>query len=363
MADILQQIIALEPLARTLFMEEAFQKHRAAFLLVLSAADPARQDALYAALEGGAGSAEEVRAFFVAEMGSAAPPNPEERRTAEQELARVLGDVDGQVRDLEAANALISTQVRTYREVLKSSFVRFPGLLSDQRRGIARPPVEKAYDPQATLIALPPPAEIVLQKPNILDCIRDRKSRRQYTDQRLSLQELSYLLWATQGFRAGTPDRMRIFRTVPSGGARHPFETYLAVMRVESLAQGIYRYLPVEHKLLYLFPVEDLPTELTAGTLDQPFVGRAAVTLIWSAIPYRCEWRYTIEAKKIILQDSGHLCQNLYLACESIGCGTVAIGAYHQQLMDRLLQLDGEDEFVVYLAPVGKVESEAGGER
>jgi len=52
------------------------------------------------------------------------------------------------------------------------------------------------------------------------------------------------------------------------------------------------------------------------------------------------------------------MCQNLYLACESIGCGTVAIGAYHQQAMDRLLQLDGEDEFVVYVAPVGRVEGE-----
>ena len=356
MADILQQIIALEPLARTLFLEEALQKHRTAFLQVLNTADPAAQDALYAALETSASSAEEVRAFFVAEMASVACPNADEQREADQEVAGVLSALDGMVRDVVAANALIPAQVRAYRETLKSTFVRMPDILSDQRRGVARPPVEKAYDPQASLIALPPPTEVELRKPSILDCIRDRKSRRQYTDQSLSLQELSFLLWATQGMRGGAADRAHMFRTVPSGGARHPFETYLAVMRVDSLSQGIYRYLPVEHKLLYLFPVEDLPTELTVGTLDQPFVGRSAVTFVWSAIPYRCEWRYTIESKKLIAQDAGHMCQNLYLACESIGCGTVAIGAYHQQLMDRLLQLDGEDEFVVYMAPVGRVE-------
>ena len=358
MVDILQQIIALEPLARTIFLEEALERHRTAFLQVLSAADPARQGAFYAALEGGAGSADEVRAFFVAEMRSLPPADAGEQRQAEQEVTHMLDGVDHRVEDLEAANALVPTQVRGYREVLRSSFVRFPGLLSDQRRGIARPPVEKPYDPQAELIALPPPNTVAMRKPNILDCIRDRRSRRQYTDQQLSLQEISYLLWATQGFRAGMAEGVYSFRTVPSGGARHPFETYLAVLRVESLAQGIYRYLPLEHKLLYLFPVDDMPTALTEGTLDQPFVGRSAVAFIWSVIPYRCEWRYTIEAKKIILQDSGHLCQNLYLACESIGCGTVAIGAYHQQLMDRLLQLDGEDEFVVYMAPVGKVEGD-----
>ena len=358
MANILQQIISLEPLARTLFLEEAFQKYRTSFLQVVDAAAPATQDALYAALAGDAGSVDEVRAFFVAEMASIPQPVADERRQAEREVAGMLSALDGKVRDMVAANALIPAQVRAYRETLKSTFERMPDILSDQRRGIARPPVEKAYDPQASLIALPPPTEVALLKPHILDCIRDRKSRRQYTDQRLSLHELSYLLWATQGLRGGTADRAHMFRTVPSGGARHPFETYLAVMRVESLAQGIYRYLPVEHKLLHLFPVEDLPTELTVGTLDQPFVGRAAVTFIWSAIPYRCEWRYTIESKKLIAQDSGHMCQNLYLACESIGCGTVAIGAYHQQAMDRLLQLDGEDEFVVYVAPVGRVEGE-----
>jgi nitroreductase len=53
--------------------------------------------------------------------------------------------------------------------------------------------------------------------------------------------------------------------------------------------------------------------------------------------------------------DAGHLCQNLYLACEAIRAGTCAIAAYHQQLMDELLGVDGEEEFTLYLAPVGKI--------
>ena len=50
------------------------------------------------------------------------------------------------------------------------------------------------------------------------------------------------------------------------------------------------------------------------------------------------------------------MCRNLYLACESIGCGTCAIASYRQEELDQFLGLDGEDEFVVYLAPVGKVD-------
>jgi len=90
--------------------------------------------------------------------------------------------------------------------------------------------------------------------------------------------------------------------------------------------------------------------------MDQPFVGQGAACFIWSAVPYREEWRYGTQAAKGILLDAGHVCQDLYLACESIGCGACAIAAYRQEELDRFLGLDGEDELVVYLAPVGKVE-------
>jgi nitroreductase len=67
------------------------------------------------------------------------------------------------------------------------------------------------------------------------------------------------------------------------------------------------------------------------------------------------EWRYDIAAHKVIALDAGHVCQNLYLACEAIGAGTCGIAAYHQELMDALIRVDGHDEFTVYLAAVGKV--------
>jgi SagB-type dehydrogenase family enzyme len=67
------------------------------------------------------------------------------------------------------------------------------------------------------------------------------------------------------------------------------------------------------------------------------------------------EWRYSVAAHRVILIDAGHVCQNLYLACQAIGAGTCAIAAYDQNKMDEFLKVDGKDEFVVYLAPVGKV--------
>jgi SagB-type dehydrogenase family enzyme len=165
---------------------------------------------------------------------------------------------------------------------------------------------------------------------------------------------LSFLLWATQGGRQRVASGAAL-RTVPSAGNRHALETYVAVLRVGDLEPGSYRYLPLEHQLLPLFEEEQMPQKLTEATLGQAFVGRAAVVFIWTTVPYRMEWRYGLAAHKVIAVDAGHVCQNLYLACEAIGAGTCAVAAYHQQLMDRLVRVDGQEEFTIYLAPVGNV--------
>ena len=98
-----------------------------------------------------------------------------------------------------------------------------------------------------------------------------------------------------------------------------------------------------------------LDDRLTGATLGQRFTGRGAVTFVWTAVPYRMEWRYGEASYKVMALDAGHLCQNLYLACQAVGAGTCAVAAYDQEGMDRLLGVDGEDEFTLYLAPVGKI--------
>jgi SagB-type dehydrogenase family enzyme len=119
------------------------------------------------------------------------------------------------------------------------------------------------------------------------------------------------------------------------------------------MEKGIYRYVASKHSL-NLLKAGNFTDEMDEASLKQHFVGNSAVTFIWSVIPYRTEWRYNLHSYKVILIDAGHVCQNLYIACEALGLGTCAIGAYNQDKIDKLLNLDGENEFVVYLAPVGR---------
>jgi SagB-type dehydrogenase family enzyme len=241
-----------------------------------------------------------------------------------------------------------------YRECLKSSlWGEWAQLETDQKKGIAPPPVQKPYPVGAALIDLVKPEDFSLRELSVFDAIAHRRSRRKYAPRPLSLKELSFLLWATQGIKKRFGGNYASLRTVPSGGARHPFETYLLINRVAALNPGLYRYLPVEHKLLGLSSRDGLADEVDQGCFNQ-YVIDSAVVFLWTAIPYRTEWRYSILSQKIIALDAGHMCQNLYLAAEAIDAGVCALGAYDQNKLDQVLDVDGKDEFVIYAATVGK---------
>jgi len=228
-----------------------------------------------------------------------------------------------------------------------------PDVLSDQMLGEAQPSQQKAVPEGALTIDLPSPSDANLSKSGIRTCISDRASKRKYSERALSLAELSYLLWSTQGIRKEVPERSTHFKTVPSGGARQPFETYLSVHHVTGLEPGIYRYLPFGHKLLLIKKDDNLMDKVAEYCSEQKFCGYSSVCFYWAVVPYRTEWRYSYVASKDILIEAGHICQNLYLACESIGAGTCGIASYNQEKVDALMELDGKHEFVVYLAPVG----------
>ena len=226
---------------------------------------------------------------------------------------------------------------------------------SDQKKQIPPPSIQKAIPDSTKLVELIDPKDLMVGKVPLIEAIGQRKSRREFTDESLTLEELTFLLWATQGVREVFGGGNFTRRTVPSGGSRHPFESYLLINRVDGNEPGLYRYLPLDHKLCLLSTDIRKSEKISDACRGQTFVGSGAVIFIWTVIPYRAEWRYSIVAHKMIALDAGHLCQNLYLASEAIGAGTCAIGSYNQEEIDSLVGVDGEDEFVIYIAPVGKI--------
>lgn len=231
---------------------------------------------------------------------------------------------------------------------------------SDQELKKPQPPLVK---PPMTenRIDLPRDFENLELEDNLYQLLVKRKSSRVYTQEDMSLLQLSFLLWATQGIKSIRGKSYATIRTAPCGGARHPFETYLLVRQVEGLLPGAYHYLPMTHQLELLSPMEDrvaLADLMDLSLCGQRWAAKGNVVFYWSFVPYRSEWRYGIYAHRMIMADMGHVGENLYLACAALGLGTCGIGAYDQKLCNKTFGLDGEEEFTIYTQSVGTVKAE-----
>jgi SagB-type dehydrogenase family enzyme len=232
-----------------------------------------------------------------------------------------------------------------------------PGFVSDQLKGTPAPAIEKPPPEGAVLIDLVQFQDLTPPQITLFEAIQKRRTRRLFSESPLSWQELSLLLWSTQGIQHLVRGGTITLRTVPSGGGMHPFETYLLVNRVENLEPGLYRYLAVEHALFRMAEVVGLNEKLVQACNNQDYISNGAVVFLWAARPYRSEWRNAENALKDILISAGHICQNLYLVCEGIQVGVSPIITYQQALVDDLVGVDGENELVVYLATIGKIDT------
>lgn len=241
----------------------------------------------------------------------------------------------------------------TGNEFMKKTYYRHLGH-SDQMKGVSQPPLETEYDVDCTVIDLPDPAACNVEEITIREAIDNRKSVRHFAGTPVTLPELSYLLWCTQGVKDSIPGSAT-FRTVPSAGARHAFETWLLVNNVEDLKPGLYRFLAIDHKLIAIDTADSVRDDIVTGCLGQEMTGECAVTFIWTSVVERMTWRYGERGYRYMHLDAGHVCQNLYLAAEAIQCGVCAIAAFDDDLMNRVLGIDGNEQFVIYIAVAGKI--------
>lgn len=180
-----------------------------------------------------------------------------------------------------------------------------------------------------------------------------RRSRREYSDEPLTLSELGQLLWATQGItrsRIGDVD----FRAAPSAGATYPLTVSVAVDGggVAELDPGVYRYEPDPHEL-ECRSSSSIHADLADAALEQSWVGSAPVTLVLSAIDERTTDRYGERGRsRYVPMEAGHAAENLYLQAEALDLATVVVGAFRDGDVVSLLDLSPAHR-PLYVVPVG----------
>ncbi|NWF52940.1 MAG: SagB/ThcOx family dehydrogenase [Nitrospirae bacterium] len=185
-------------------------------------------------------------------------------------------------------------------------------------------------------------------KISIEESILKRRSIRNYKDQPLTLAEVSQLLWAAQGITGPTG-----LRTAPSAGALYPLEIYIVAGDVQDLEDGIYKYIPQRHELICIGK-GDRRSELSAAALRQPWVKNGSAVLVFSAVFERTTKKYGERGIRYVYIEAGSAVQNVYLQAVSLNLGAVAVGAFDDEEVKRILNMRTE-EHPVCIMPVGKV--------
>lgn len=184
------------------------------------------------------------------------------------------------------------------------------------------------------------------------DALKKRRSVRGYSRKPITMQELSQLLFAAQGITGkiyGT-----YLRTAPSAGALYPYEIYIFVNNVERLKNGIYHYSIRDHSIV-LIKEGDFRDRLLKAALEQEMVRDAGVVFVLSSIFDRTRSKYGERGYRYVYIEAGHISQNIYLQATSLGLGSVVVGAFLDEEINKLIGIDGKKEAAIVIHPVGKL--------
>lgn len=206
-------------------------------------------------------------------------------------------------------------------------------------------PMSAAWSQNQMPIALPAPS--VRGSTSVEEALQARRSVRELADEPLALAELGQLLWAAQGINR--PDG---HRTAPSAGARYPIELYVIAGRVTGLPAGVYRYRAAEHDLVPHL-AGDRRAALVEAAVRQDWIARAPAVLAITSVDERTRTRYGDRTERYVAIETGAVGENVYLQAAALGLGTTMVGAFQDDRIADVLQLDRATRPLA-LMPVGR---------
>lgn len=164
------------------------------------------------------------------------------------------------------------------------------------------------------------------------EAMKLRRSKRANYKSKITIEELSRLLWSAQGATEGKK------RAVASAGMTYPLELYIIAKNVETLKQGLYKYLPDTHSLETLKEA-DFSQALEKARGKYAFVNDAPVCIIIAADFGRTTQRFAERGTMYVHMEAGSAYQNISLEAVNLGLGTVVVGAFDINSLKESLEI------------------------
>jgi len=201
---------------------------------------------------------------------------------------------------------------------------------------------------QIDFVALPASASVGSAAIGLTDVLKHRRTKRDFTSGcRVTLEEISCILWAAQGVTS--PEG---FRTAPSAGALYPLELVVISGNVDSLTPGSYRFHPGECRLSP-GAAGDIRDSVVRATYNQSWMAESAALIAVCGVVDRVSRKYGSRGERYTLIEAGHAGQNIMLMAAALGLKCGIIGAFDDERMHRLLGLASEER-VITLFPIGR---------
>lgn len=183
---------------------------------------------------------------------------------------------------------------------------------------------------------------------SVEEAIGQRRSVRLYKNEPLVVTDVAQLLWACQG----VTDKQRLLRATPSAGAIYPLEIYLVVGDVKGLSSGIFKYNPPKHELSKILD-GDQRIALSEAAFSQQWVHQAAAAIVICANYKNTEKKYNERAHQYVHMEVGAAAENVYLQATALGIGTVFVGAFDDDVVQKIIGAE-KDEIPLCILPIGK---------
>ena len=166
----------------------------------------------------------------------------------------------------------------------------------------------------------------------LMQVLKDRRSSREFSTEKLSPQVLSNLLWAACG--VNRPDSGK--RTAPSAKNWQGIDIYVTT------ADGLYVY---DAKAHMLKPI--LGEDIRAMTGRQSFVKEAPIHLVYVADLSKMDKTTNEEKEFYSATDTGFIAQNVYLYCASEGFVTVVRGGIDRPALAKVMKLRPDQKIIL----------------
>jgi len=217
-------------------------------------------------------------------------------------------------------------------------------------------PKQTTEAPKAPAAQVLPSNNLALPAPDVKSgtsleaALKNRRSYRTFTSEKLTLKQVSQMLWAAQGVTVDWGGR-----TAPSSKSVYPLTVYLIASKVDGLDAGEYQYIPGDRKPVHeLKPIKkvDLQDAIFKSINQNSFKDVPAVLIITGNMGKMSEAFGGAPADKAVYLEAGHAAQNLYLEAESLKIGMVVNGSFNDASIRGLVTIPA-NETIIYMVPMG----------